>query len=735
MKSLRIASFSLLIFTTGLAGAAWAATVRGVVHDPQHHPVPGATVTLTAAHSAWRITTVSDTNGAFEFPGIAPGDYLVRVTIEGFAPWNEAVSVTSNAEPVLHAQLALATLRQSLTVSAAGTIESVRSATPSTLVSREDIAQTPGADRTNSLQIITDFVPGAYVVHDQLHVRGGHQVNWLVDGVPVPNSNIASNVGPQIDPKDMDYLEVQRGGYNAAVGDRTYGVFNVVPRTGFERDNEAELVVSGGSDRQTNDQFSIGGHTERFAYYLSATGDRSDLGLAPPVADVLHDGENGLGGFGTLVFNRDESNQFRLVTSVRRDRYQIPNTPDDQVAGISDADHESDAFVTFSWVRTFGSHAVLTASPFVHRNTAAYLGGAQDDPQTTDRRASTYAGGQVTLDESVGPHQIRAGLYGFHQRDDQAFTVFSPTDASENVNADERPSGHLLSGFVQDDYAVRPWLTLDAGLRVSHFAGGVTEHAVSPRLGGWAQLPAIHWTVRGSWGRYYQEPPLVTASGPALAFVTSQDLGFIPLYGERDTETQLGVTIPVQGWAVDVDAYHTRATNFFDHNSVGNSNVFFPLTIDGALIRGATVTVQSPRGWTTGELHVAYAYQIATGNGAINGGLTDFEPGDETFYLDHDQRHTLSVGGRVNIEGGTFVSANASLGSGFLDGAGPAHLPAHGTVDAAVGHTFSTTLTISLSALNLTNERVLVDNSETFGGTHWTTPRQVYVSLRYGFHY
>ena len=57
-------------------------------------------------------------------------------------------------------------------------------------------------------------------------------MSWLIDGVPVPNTNIATNVGPQFDPKDIDSLEVLRGGYSAEYGDRTYGVFNVVPRTG-----------------------------------------------------------------------------------------------------------------------------------------------------------------------------------------------------------------------------------------------------------------------------------------------------------------------------------------------------------------------------------------------------------------------------------------------------------------------------------------------------------------------
>ena len=135
------------------------------------------------------------------------------------------------------------------------------SPTPVTLINRQEIEQTPGADRTNSMTMITDYVPGAYMIHDQLHVRGGHQVTWLLDGVPIPNTNIASNVGPQFDPKDIDYLEVQRGSYSAEYGDRTYGVFNVTPRTGFESNNEAELVVSYGNFNQTDNQLKFASHT------------------------------------------------------------------------------------------------------------------------------------------------------------------------------------------------------------------------------------------------------------------------------------------------------------------------------------------------------------------------------------------------------------------------------------------------------------------------------------------
>ena len=85
------------------------------------------------------------------------------------------------------------------------------SVTSTTLIDRRDIAQTAAADRTNSMAMITDYTSDAHVTRDMLHMHGGHQVvNWLIDGVSISNANIATNLGPQIDPKDIDYFEIQR---------------------------------------------------------------------------------------------------------------------------------------------------------------------------------------------------------------------------------------------------------------------------------------------------------------------------------------------------------------------------------------------------------------------------------------------------------------------------------------------------------------------------------------------
>ena len=730
----------------GNAFATVFGTVRGIVHDPQHRPIGGITMVLSAKDSNYTMTATTDAEGQFHFDAVPLGEYTVVVSDPTFVPETRTVTVLSGSAPILHFELHLATQNESVTVSANSASEQTESVTPTNLVNREEIRQTPGATRSNSVAMITNYVPGAYVTHDQLHVRGGHQVSWLIDGVPIPNTNIASNLGPQIDPKDIDIVEAQRGSYSADFGDRTYGVFNVAPRTGFEWNNDAEIVTSFGNFYQTDDQINFGGHTNRFAYYASANGNRTDLGLETPTSAVIHDRANGFGGFTSLMFNLDSQDQLRLVSSLRRDHYQIPFAPNDPVSnGLRDVNDESDAFVAFSWVRTFGAGVVLTVSPFYHFNSANYESNPHDFPTaTTDKRSSAYEGGQATLSYIKGRNNGRAGLYAFAQQNDELFGLLfnDPADPSfgNNFRDAENVSGSLAAAFVEDEFRATSWLTLNAGVRQSRFSGNIVENATSPRFGAAIKVPKINWVFRGFYGHFYQAPPLLTAAGPLLQFVSAQNLGFIPLHGERDEESQFGVAIPYKGWILDVDTFRTRAKNYFDHSSVGNSDIFFPLTIDGALIRGWELTLRSPRIAKRGQVYVTYSNQVAEGKGGINGGLTDFAPpGGDYFLLDHDQRNTLHVGGNVNLPWSSYASTDIYYGSGFTDGnappSGPDHLPGHTTFDVTVGKNFGDRLSLGISAINVADRRVLLDNSFTFGGTHYMNPREIFVQLRYRFHY
>lgn len=718
--------------------AADVGSVRGVVDDQQGQPIAEASVKIKSNTSDWVQSTTTGKGGQFAFPTVPLGDYVLSIAKTNYAAVAHAVTVGSGSSPAAHIQLSLGPELAAITVIAATETTVLDTATPTTLIDREDIERTPGADRSNSLAMITTFVPGAYVVHDQLHVRGGHQTTWAVDGVEIPNTNIASNLGPQIDPKDIDYLEVQRGSYAADQGDRTYGVFNVVPRTGWERNDEGELIGSGGSYGQTNDYLSVASHSSNLAYYASLNGNRSDLGIQTPVAQIIHDSQNGYGGFATVIFDATPDDQLRAVLSARRDNYDIPNSPGDM---LDDVERETDAFAILSWVHTISADAVLTTALFAHYNEANLDAAPNDSPiSTTDQRSSTYVGGQEVLRLHFSQNDVQLGVLGFSQHDTDVFNVLFNDDNNPDNNAPvyqkSNPTGALEAAYIEDTFKATNWLSFMAGVRQTHFAGGVVENATSPRLGTTVLLPGINWILRGFWGKFYQAPPLTTLSGPLLEFAQNNDLGFLPLRGERDEEWQFGVTIPVRGWTIDVDHFHTEAKNFFDHNAIGNSNVFLPLTIDGALIQGTELSVRSPRFWSVGQAHITYSNQTADGFGAINGGLTDFSPPGGSFALDHDQRNTANIGFDANLPAASYASVDVYYGSGFANGDGtPSHLPGHAEVNVSVGKAFSKSLSASLTVLNLTDRHLLVDNSLTFGGFHYNDPRQIYGEIRYRFHY
>jgi hypothetical protein len=773
MTLFKLLAFATLLFITSAAFANDYGAVRGVVHDPQHRPIQDAMVMLKAKSSEWSKSVTTDASGQFQLNAVPLGEYSVSVASQGFAQTAQNVIVISGSVPVVHFQLQVAMANEKVLVSDTPAVVATDSFTPTTLISRLDIERTPGADGTNSMAMITDYVPGAYVTHDMLHMRGGHQTTWLLDGIPIINTAIAQNLGPQFDPKDLDYVEVNRGSYSAEFGDRTYGVFNVVPRTGFERNNQAELTVTAGDFYQTDDLFSFGSHTDRFAYYASVNANRSNLGLQPPVPQVVHDAVNGVGGFGSFILNVDPSNQLRLMTSLRRDYYQIPYDPnpndiENQLYssyGVRDNQTELDTGVLFTWLHTFNSHLLTTVSPFYHYNSGDYASNPNDTPiATTENRGSAYVGGQASFAANYKMNDLQVGFLSFYQHDSQTFgLIFNDGSGNSPFNISESPTANLEAFYIDDRFNPFSWLTLSAGLRPTRFSEGnfpagspeapISESAISPRFGATVTIPKLRWTFRAFYGHYYQAPPIETVSGQLASLCDQQAYAcaFETLHGERDEEHQFGVTIPYHGWILDADTFKTDVANFLDHNNIGASNIFFPLTDTRALIRGWELTLRSPRIAHRAQLHLAYSNQIAEAGGVITGGLNNTDvcspnPNGSFPYLcplDHDQRNTLNVGGDVTLPWRSYASTNVYYGSGFDNGQqGVAgwpypgeYLPGHTTFDLSAGKDFGERFSASVTALNLTNHRVIYDDSVTYGGFHWNLPRQIYVQLRYRFHY
>jgi hypothetical protein len=741
------------------------ATVHGVVHDPQHRPVAGAHVLLQAVNSQFSLHTETDGTGEFDLPEAPLGLYQLQVASTGFATFAETISVASGTNPVLHIALDVAGSNQTVLVNAAdGATINTDSATPTTLITRSDIDATPGASRTLGMQMITDYVPGAYMTHDMLHINGGHQTSWLLDGIAIPNMKIGSNVGPQIDPKDIDSLEAQRGSYSADEGDRTYGVFNVVPRNGFERNRDAELRVTAGNFYTGEAQLSLGDHTAATAWYASLTGSRSNYGLATPVADIHHDATNSQSGFVSVIRNRGSSDQLRFTGQYRQDFFQVPYdpNPDDwqqasqyyESFGLRDGQTERDAFLITNWVHTFTPKAMLSVGPFYHFNQANYDSRSDDLPvATTWHQTSHYAGAQADVRADVKANNFSAGIYSFYNAENDLFGAKVNDGSSPSVpNSTANANAGLVEFYVADHLRLGRYVTILGGERFSIFRSDLNESAIYPRIGATVEIPRLHWVLRGFYGHFFQPAPLETVSQSVLNYASDLPSGenaFTPLPSERDEEHQFGIQIPYKGWLLDIANVKNRINNFLDHSNLGESNMFFPIAVDGALVRSWQMTLRSPQIARRGQFHLAYSNQIAEQRGAIIGGFTCSLPGDDACTpsdfsyepVDHDQRHTLNTGFNASLPLRTWFATNVYYGSGFVNGlagsgVGPYqgnYLPAHTTFDVSGGRTFGENLKVSVNAINVTDHRVLLDNSVTIGGFHYNDPRMVSAEVRYRF--
>ncbi len=407
------------------------------------------------------------------------------------------------------------------------------------------------------------------------------------------------------------------------------------------------------------------------------------------------------------------------------------------------------------WVHTLSPKALFDVAPFYHLNVSDYNSPPTDLPvSTTWDQKSNYAGAQADFRAETGPNILSAGLYSFFQAEHDLFGVtVNNGSAPSQPNTPGNANAGLVEAYLSDHLRLGRYVTLLGGERFSIYRAELDESAIYPRIGATVLIPRLNWVFRGFYGHFFQPAPIQTVSSSVLNYAGSLHSGentFTPLPSERDEEHQFGMHIPYRGWALDVDNFKTRINNFLDHSNLGESNMYFPIAVDGALVRAWEMTLRSPELERWGQFHLSYSNQIAEQRGNIIGGFTCSIPTDPAcdlgpnyFPVDHDQRDTLNTGFTVNLPTHTWLASNVYYGSGFTNGLagsgfGPyqgAYLPAHTTFDLSAGHNIGENWELSGSLLNVTGHRVLLDNSVTIGGFHWNEPRMFYATLRYRFRF
>ena len=111
-----ITAFNLLMLSCLIYGQQSSGTLRGQVADQQQSVIVGATVEATGANGVMK-TALTDSQGAFVLSGLSPGKYTVRASQTGFAAYENAeVNVGANARESLNITLNIAVEEQTVTV-------------------------------------------------------------------------------------------------------------------------------------------------------------------------------------------------------------------------------------------------------------------------------------------------------------------------------------------------------------------------------------------------------------------------------------------------------------------------------------------------------------------------------------------------------------------------------------------------------------------------------------------
>jgi len=235
---------SLFLWTPGYAQTL--GTITGEVRDSSGASIPGSTVTAqNVATNAVR-TQASNNVGAFTFPAMPPGVYLVKAELVGFKPAENRVEL--HVEQTLRVSFALEIggITETTLVTGVAPLLTTENATVGTVIENRRIVELPLNGRNYlSLIALSPNVSAGFAGAGQSGDRqGGSRANqqisisgqrrefnyYTLDGVDNTDVNFNTYIFlPSVDA--LEEFKVQTGIYSAEFG-RAAGQVNVVTKSG-----------------------------------------------------------------------------------------------------------------------------------------------------------------------------------------------------------------------------------------------------------------------------------------------------------------------------------------------------------------------------------------------------------------------------------------------------------------------------------------------------------------------
>src|SRR5437899_2008645 len=143
--SMRAFLVALLVVAAAPSGFAQitSATISGTVMDQTQAVLPGVDVAVRNIDTGLSRSAVTDANGHFTIPGLPPGSYETRASLQGFATVVERVTLAVAQEAGVSLTLRVTGTEESITVIGTSPLVDTRSAAMSAVVTEKTMSELP----------------------------------------------------------------------------------------------------------------------------------------------------------------------------------------------------------------------------------------------------------------------------------------------------------------------------------------------------------------------------------------------------------------------------------------------------------------------------------------------------------------------------------------------------------------------------------------------------------------
>lgn len=553
-----------------------------------------------------------------------------------------------------------------------------------------------------------------------LHIRNEHaNVQYRINGIVLPDG--VSGFGQFLDTSFVGTLALLDGVLPAQYGLHTAAVIDITTPSQFV--NGGSISMYGGSHDTMMPSFTYGGSTGQTQYFFSGRFLSDSVGIENPTPayDAIHDQTRQGKFFGYVSTLLPNDVRLSFITGTSVNHFQIPNSPGQvpqfTAFGVSNFDssllNENQVERSFyNVVALQKSYGLLdTQLSFYSRYSWLHylpdpVGDLVFNGVASDvSRESLLNGIQADNAYHLGPHTIR---FGFNVSAEKTTAVDNnvvepldmdgnPIDAPFGIPSSNSKLGWLGSVYLQDEWKINPYWTLNAGLRFDQMAQYVTTNQLSPRVA-LVFTPRAGTTLHAGYARYFT-PPEQALAGPtnvaaynnttAAAEVTQSD----PVRPERSDVIDAGINQKIfPGLEAGVDAYYKWAHNLLDDGQFGQALVLTAFNYAQAYNTGVEFTTRYNRDNLSIYANFAWARQRATqvsSNQFLFGADELAYIANNYIYTDHAQTLTGSAGISYLLYG-TRLSADVIYGSGLRAGfANTGTVPSYWQVNLGLSHEFA----------------------------------------------